>query len=207
MKVICCTMFSPSHQELADISVPNLAAYCERHGYEMRIINIADDEWVYMKHWSFNEYFIEGVDLIWYKDVDSLIMDMNKPITDYIDDVYSFFITMDFNELNGGSVVLRNTHQGISFNHYILNERIKFENEQNCYNDPKTLDTFADTINVIRHPSINSYDYSCYPECKEYIGREDLGDWHPGNLMIHFPGLGLKDRVELMKEYSKKVIE
>lgn len=206
-KVVCCTMFSPEYKELADISIPNLFAYCKKQGYDLRVITLEDNKWEYVKHEVFKELFDLGYDVIWYKDIDSLVMDLNRPVTDFIDDVYSFFITMDYNELNGGSVLIRNTENGREFNDFVLSRRDKFGNEQNVYNDQLTLDSFADTINIVKHPALNQYQYNLYPECKEFVGREDLGDYHEGNFVIHFPGLALEKRVELLKEYSKKVIE
>lgn len=207
MKSCCCTMYSPSYKELANISVPNLESYCHAHGYDIIEIVLPDNQWEYKKHEAFSQLFKEGYDLIWYKDVDSIITNMNIPITDFIDGTHSFFITMDFNELNGGSVIIKNTKAGIDFNEWILNNRNKYDNEQNCFNDRLTIDSFANTIRILNHPSINSYDYSLYPECSDLVGEEQAGDWKDGNFIIHFPGLGLSHRVELMKEYLKKVVQ
>lgn len=206
-KIVCCTMFSAEYKELADISIPNLFAYCKKQGYDLRVITLDNNKWEYIKHEVFKELFDLGYDVIWYKDIDSLVMDLKKPITDFIDDAHSFFITKDFNELNGGSVIIKNTDKGRRFNDSVLSKREEFENEQNYYNYPIAINWFADTILVLPHPSINSYDYSLYPECKEYWGLEEKGDWRPGNFVIHFPGLGINDRVEMLKEYTKKVIE
>lgn len=201
-------MFSPSHQRLADISVPNLEQYCNRHGYEMRIINVENDKWEYKKHEAFQDWMDkEEADLIWYKDVDSLITNMTIPITDFIDDYYSFYLTKDFTELNGGSVIIKNTEAGRMFNEMVIENRDMFDNEQNIYNFIPMFTFCIDIMKPIPHPSINSYSYDLYPECKEYIGREDLGDWHTGNFLIHFPGLGIEDRIELLKEFNKKIVK
>lgn len=205
MKIVCCTMFSPSHQELADISVPNLERYCQKHGYDMRLIKIENDKWEFKKHETFKELFEKGYDLIWYKDIDSLITNMSIPITDFVDDSHDFFLTMDFNELNGGSVIIKNTKSGVDYNNAVLEGKNNYENEQNFFNE--TLNQYSDIVKIVSHPSINSYDYSLYIQCKELIGHEDAGDWQPNNFVIHFPGLGTNDRIELLKEFSQKVIE
>lgn len=198
MKVVCCTMFSPSHNELANISVPNLREYSERYGYEVRLIMVENDKWEYQKHEAFVRYFKEDIDLIWYKDIDTIITNMTMPITGFIDDENSFFITKDFNELNGGSVIIANTYDGRTLNYFVLRRSDQFQNEQNVYNvyHENLLDA---GMKVLHHPSINSYKYDLYPECKDYVGREDLGDWKEGNFVLHVPALPLEKRLEVLK--------
>jgi len=200
MKILCCTMFSPSHEELAEVSVPNLQEYCKIHGYDMRIIYIENDKWEYKKHEAFREYFKEWYDLIWYKDVDSVITNLKIPVTDFIDDYYSFYLTKDFNEFNGGSVIIKNTEMGRRFNDMVLENRDMFENEQNFYNSMPMLMFGIDIMKPIPHPSINSYHYNLYPECKEYVGREDLGDWKEGNFLLHVPALPIEQRIKILKQ-------
>lgn len=208
MRVIVCTMYSPSHQELADISIPNFQEYTDRHGYELRIINIENDKWEFKKHEAFKEWMDKDeCDLIFYKDIDSLITNISIPITDFVDKDYSFYLTKDFTELNGGAVIIKNTKEGRLFNDIVLENKDTFENEQNFYNSMPMLMMGANIMNPLMHPSINSYDYSLYPECKEYVGREDLGDWQQGNFVIHFPALQLSHRLKMMKEYLQKIIK
>ena len=193
-------MFSKSHEELAEVSMPNLLEYAKIHGYDTRIIYIENDKWEYKKHEAFREYFKEGYDLIWYKDVDSIITNLTIPITNFIDDENSFYITKDFNELNGGSVIIKNTKEGIEFNDMTLEQPRYFENEQNFYNSG-AMATFGDHLmKILPHPSINSYHYNLYPECKEYVGREDLGDWKEGNFMLHVPALQMEQRIKILKQ-------
>lgn len=199
MKVACCTYYSPSYKALADISLPNLSEYCHRHGYYMWVENIENDRWEYVKHEMFERLFKEGFDLIWYRDIDSIITNMNFQITDFINDSSDFFLTKDFTELNGGSVVIKNTKKGVWVNNEILRVRNEFENEQNAINSLFGIPFFRKGIRILSHPSINSYDYSLYPECKEYVGREDLGDWREGNFVLHVPALPMEKRIEVLK--------
>jgi hypothetical protein len=47
---------------------------------------------------------------------------------------------------------------------------------------------------------MNSYDYALY-------GNENNeGQWQPGDFVIHFPGLSLEKRIELVRKYSKGVV-
>jgi hypothetical protein len=199
MKVCCCTYYSPSYKALADISLPNLSEYCQRHGYTMWVENIENDNWEYKKHEMFKELFEKGFDIIWYRDIDSVITNMNIPITDFVDKRGDFFLTYDFNELNGGSVIIKNSNYGRMLNNSILRfGKERYENEQNYYNKEVMVMCICET-KVLPHPSINSYDYSLYPECKEYVDREDLGDWKEGNFVLHVPALSMGKRIEVLK--------
>lgn len=209
MKVIVCTMWSPSHQALADISLPILEEYCFRHDYRLKAINPPDNDCWFKKHEAFKEIFqkMEDGDIIWYVDIDTVIMNYNVRVEKFVDDYYPFYLTKDFNELNGGSVIIKNNESGRLLNKIVLENRDMFENEQNLYNSMPFLMMGVDFIKILPQNTINSYSYDLYPECKEYIGRHDLGDFKEGDLLIHFPGLGLNDRIELMKEFSQKIIK
>jgi hypothetical protein len=199
MKVCCCTYYSPSYKALANISIPNLSEYCMKHNYAVCVQSIDDDKWEYKKHELFKDLFEEDYDLIWYRDIDSVITNMNIPITDFVDKEGDFFLTQDFNELNGGSVIIKNSHYGRMLNNSILRfGRERYENEQNYYNKEVMVMRICET-KVLPHPSINSYDYSLYPECKEYVDREDLGDWKEGNFVLHVPALSMGKRIEVLK--------
>lgn len=207
MRVVCCTMYSPAYKELAAICLPNLSKYCERHGYGMHIIHVEDQKWEFKKHEEFKELAETWkADVLFYCDIDTLITNHGIKIESFLDDENSYYVTKDFNELNNGVLILKCDDHGKWVNDFILGgKKIQgHENEQNTLN--YYLEELA-WVKICSHPSFNSYDYSCYPECKELIGDEYAGDWKPGNFVIHFPGLGLKDRVELMKEYSQKIIE
>lgn len=198
MNVCVCTMFSPSHQELATLTVPNMEAYAKVHGYDTHIIEIENDKWEYKKHEAFTE-LLKEYDLVWYKDIDTIITNLSVPIESFIDDYYSFYLTKDFNELNGGSVIIKNTKEGKLFNDMVLENKGTFENEQNFYNSMPMLMMGSNIIKPLQHPSINSYNYSLYPECKEYVGREDLGDWKEGNFVLHVPALSIEKRIKVLK--------
>ena len=196
MKVCCCTYYSPSHQALADIHLPNLSEYCHRHGYYMWVENIENDKWEYKKHEMFTELFEKGFDVIWYRDIDSLITNLTIPVTVFIKEYRDFFLTMDFTELNGGSVIIKNTSAGKRFNDLILSLRGRYENEQNCYNALESDD--ADySIEVLPQQTINSYRYEEYKEIGKLSPLD--GQWEEGHFVLHTPGLPFKKRVEVLK--------
>lgn len=86
MKVIVCTMWSPSHQALADISLPILEEYCFRHDYRLKAINPPDNDCWFKKHEAFKEIFqkMEDGDIIWYVDIDTVIMNYNVRVEKFV---------------------------------------------------------------------------------------------------------------------------
>lgn len=206
MRIMVCTMFGLAYKGLADICVPNLQEYCQRHGYIPKIIKVNDNDCWFYKHKFFTSVMSKGeADIIFYCDIDSLITNHTLSIENFIDKKYSFYITRDFNELNGGVVVIKNDRVGRMINSYVLSAENKYENEQNVYNSEEFKDFNSGFYSVLPHPSFNSYQYSLYPECSSYVGRQSKGDWQQGDFLIHFPGLPIEKRIELMNEYLQKV--
>jgi hypothetical protein len=199
MKIICCTMYSPSHKELAGISVPNFQEYCERHGYEFRVIRIDNDRWEYKKHEAFQKWMGEGeCDLIFYKDVDSIVTNMKIPLTEFIDEDHDLFITKDETEINGGSLIFKNSKWGRMINGVILGMRHICENEQNAMVQLECgFPMFYECMKTLPHPSINSYLYEMYPEIGRLTPQE--GQWEEGQFVLHTPALPMEKRIEILK--------
>jgi hypothetical protein len=155
------------------------------------------------------EELLKEYDYIFYCDVDTVLTNHKIRLESFIDEEHDLYLTKDATELNGGSLIIKGTETGRLLNLLILSYKDKLENEQNalCHiYENRLLINGKQPIKVLPHPSINSYSYDLYPECKEYIGRPDLGDWEPGNFLIHFPALGLKDKVAMMQEFKEKII-
>lgn len=198
MSIALFTEYGDNYKEIAVITTPIMREYCSLRGYDFHEVRLWDEtRWPYKKHWKIRDLFDLGYKMVWYLDVDAVITNLNYRIEDFIDDEHSFFITKDFNELNGGSVIIKNDKNGRLFNDMVLNAGHTYENEQNFYN--AAFEGLRSIMKVLPHPSINSYDYSLYPECKEYVGREDLGDWKEGHFILHVPALGIDKRIEVLK--------
>lgn len=199
MKICVATTTSPKRKGLS-FTFENLQRYCNRHGYAIHLIMVDDDKWEYKKHEAFEYLFGIGYDVIWHKDDDVLITNMNIKIESFIDDKHDFFITEDFNELNGGSVIIKNTTWGRLVNDTVLGHREYYENEQNAINQLMKTPQFNQFVKILPQSTINSYRYDLYPECKRYVGREEFGDWVEGkSFVLHVPALALEKRIEILK--------
>jgi len=205
MKINVCTEYADNYQEIADITLPLMKEYCKRNGYSFDEIRLEDgNQYPFKKHEYFKKTMLhKDVEAIFYLDIDAAITNMTTRVESFISVGYDFFITEDFNELNGGAVIILNTKSGRQFNDFILNQKDNFENEQNAYNHFRLE---LPQMKVLQHPSINSYRYSLYPECKGYVGREDLGDWVEGNFVLHVPGASLNQRIKILSELKDTII-
>lgn len=204
MRIVCMTMYSPSNQLLADITVPNLKEYTDRHGYELYELKIDDGKFHYEKHLAVKDLFKHGVDIIFYKDVDSLITNLQKPITDFIDTEHDFFITKDCNEINGGSLIIINTVWSRMFNDFVLFKKYDYNNEQEVYVAYQYDKRFKDKIKILPHPSINSYLYELYPSIPQKTHEE--GQWEEGDFLLHLPATTITQRINIFNEYKNKIV-
>ncbi|HEY6435055.1 MAG TPA: hypothetical protein VIY47_00570 [Ignavibacteriaceae bacterium] len=197
MKVLIVTMLCDRYNGIAEVSLPNMLEYCQRHSYYDAVIKLSDEEgFHYKKHEFFDEVFKTDVDLIFYKDIDSVITNLTVPIENFVDSEHDVFVTKDMMGYNGGSLIIKNTEGGRWVNDFILSQRDNFNNEQEVMD--KYFDEFTKNVKVLSHPSINSYDYSAYSEFPNIRGREE-GHWHEGDFLLHTPALTYEHRATILK--------
>lgn len=201
MKVLIVTMLCDRYNGIAEVSLPNMLEYCQRHSYYDAVIKLSDEEgFHYKKHEFFNEVFKTDVDLIYYRDIDSLFTNLTVPIENFVDSEHDVFVTKDMMGYNGGSIIIKNTECGRWVNDFILSQRENFNNEQEVMD--KYFDEFTKNVKVLQHPSINSYSYENY---KEFSGvTHEQGNWQEGDFLLHTPALPFEKRAEILK--SVKVI-
>lgn len=197
MKAVCVTTWSPYNQPLADVTLPNLWEYAFRHDYLVYEHKIEDGKFHFEKHRVFKQLFNDGVDVIFYKDIDSMITNQTIPITNFLDDKNDFYITEDTTELNGGVMILKNSEWCRNFNNTILSYSGEVNNEQNAINILYRNKQENDLIKVLPQSTINSYLYESYPE----IGKQthEQGQWEEGDFLLHLPALTLERRIEILK--------
>lgn len=198
MKIAVATEFSPAYQQIADVTLPVLKRYCDKHDYELCVIDIPDGGFHYRKIEWLQEKFKTDVEAVFYLDVDALITNLSVPIENFIDDDCSLFITRDAGGINGGSLIIRNSHIGNWMLELILSLRDNFNNEQEVLEHLMKSPQFNQFVKVLPHPSINSYRMDLYKELIHLTKPED-GMWHEGDFVLHTPALLLEQRAEVLK--------
>ncbi len=186
--------YTPSWQPLADIVLPRVREYCAKHRYIFIDGNAANnDEWAFCKMaclYNFLSYY----DFIWVLDLDTLITNPAIPFTDFTDDEHDIFICRDINGINAGSWIVRNTKASRDFIAKIVDN----------FNEPHEQILMNKYLHMVKvkylpHPSINSYDYNQYNGFGLAVPAHDFGQWEPGDLLLHLPGLSLEQRIEIFK--------
>lgn len=195
-------LYTEGWRELANIVIPNLRAYCAKHGYEY-IAHCYPEP--YPSDFGFNkirwikDIFNAGIaDTVMSLDMDCLIANHRLKIEDFTSDSCDFFIAADVHGINAGVFVVKQSAWSECFLDYLLEQQGTVNCEQDAIAKYMAAYKDDDRICVLGHPTINSYDYSLYPEYPE-IRKPEQGHFHFGNYILHLPGVGMEQRIEKFK--------
>lgn len=202
------THYTSNWKEIADITVPVMQSYSEKHGYACSV-NWVDKYDKYdglYKLSQIMEICSDG-DIAIVCDADILITNFNVKIEDFIKDGKDFYVAKGWNM---GVFIVRITPASIKLiNHlffWIKDGRFNCEQDAfEFYMQMYLLSDATDIIQTVPHPSINSYLPHLYPEIKEEK-TEQQGKWAKGHFCLHVPGLDLQKRLEILKEYSQYIV-
>jgi hypothetical protein len=215
MKFAVCSMYDSAYAELGNITIDkNAKEYCYKHGYDLIV---RKDNFVFPKHevgyekihlilevLNTNKY-----DWIYWRGADTMITNFDIELRDLVSPYEFFIIGSDVHNLNADSFFIRNCQTSINFFTEIFNDRNKYVDEQQAFHMLHQKYNFK----VIPQKFINSYDYTLYtslepfnkngyqPECEsglDIFGQ--LGQWTPGDFLIHWPGITLDKRIELARK-------
>ena len=205
--IVVCTEYGSNYWGIAAITVPVIKHYCKKNEYAFRelILEGTGNEYAYKKNEFFVELFNDGFDAIFYLDADAIITNHIIRIEKFMDGKHEMFITEHLGEVNGGSLIIKNTREGRILNQAILELRHDFDNEQNVMQHLRGNTWFDDQVKILPHPSINSFDYSLYPECPNIRQREQ-GHWQKSDFVFHAPGLGISKREEVLTNIKEHII-
>ena len=208
-KIAVLILYTQGWQDIARIVIPNAQKYADKHGYELLVKKYPEpylSDFGYKKLEQIRGIFEHGdADIVWSLDLDTLITNHNYKVEDYLKEGSDFFITKDVNGVNGGSFIVRNTKWSMEFMDWLLGKK----GEEKMYCEQDAIRAYMEEypvspVCVVGHPSFNSYHYSLYPQF-ENITSEEAGNWYEGNFVLHLPGLGIEQRIEILK--NTKIIE
>lgn len=213
MKLTLFTYCLPNYQGILDLVKPNKDEYCQRHGYQ-HVAKVgpywnAQTYYGWQSHQFTLDMFYdpakvglaESPDIIWVLNVQSVITNITKPITDYLtDDTKDFWIAKDVGGLNGGSFVIRKSDWSKRWFEFIMSKEPEYRHDcwasqrvmQHRWEDPE----WKDKICIAPQNQFNSFDYCMYPPWN----HGTPGDWRPGDLVLSFPGTTLERRYALVTE-------
>lgn len=203
MKVTLLTGASKEYQPIIDLSAPNKLEYCLRHN--IQFTNRIHTSNLRMQELGIErqQYMLDALkecDWLWFMGADTLIMNHNKDIRDFIDNEYHFIIGEDVNGINNDSFLLKNCRASINFLERSMNYSTSLTNDQECMKLAMRL-SFGFKYSIVSQRQFNSYLYS------EYNYPDDKGgSYQAGDLVLHLPGMSNEKRIPLMHEYLTEVI-
>jgi len=218
MNFALVTAHNDAYKPLADITWDqNKKLYAQKHGYDA-IAKTSDFKLPVSGGISFerSELIVELLasgkyDWIHAAGCDTMITNFNIKLEDLIDDDYDFIIAVDCYNINNDSMLVRNAPSGIEWLSHVVNSYEKYKNhpwfDQQCMID--TIDMMGDRIKVVTQRTINSYNYDLYP-IEPHVFKKDLmgnsGQWEPGDFLIHWPAIPLKERIVMATDMLAQVI-
>lgn len=195
--------YTPGWQPLADVVLPSARKYCDNHWYDLQNFNFATEMPVGRHKMIGLEAVLKLYDYTWVLDLDTLITNPAIKFTDFTDNEHDIFITNDVHGINAGSFVIRDTESSRAFIETVISEFGDAPEEQTVMK--RHLDMVK--VKYLPHPSINSYKYELYAaEWDDKVGAgiemptHEQGQWQPGDLLLHLPGLDMGTRIETFKQ-------
>lgn len=194
------------YQPLADITwTQNKIAYCQRHGYAacnkttgFYGVPIGFEKILYLQALMENSEY----EWIWWTGCDTLVTNFWIRIEEQIDNNFDLIIANDVNNFNSDSFLIKNSDWSKNYLQFIMDAMPQYKDyiwkEQGVMIDSKEL--FEDHIKVMPQKFMNSWPYYT----KDKLGN--LGQWSPGDWLIHFCGMTLDERLELASRYIKYVV-
>jgi len=190
------TFYHSNYATLADLVLPNMRAYCERHGYSFlpQCDGYGDGPIGFQKMRYLKELLArDAFDAALVTDLDVLITNPDRRIEEFFDDSGDYFVTKDVNGINNGSFIIRNTPWARGFVDFIIS--YGGPNEQNVLKDNEGR-FVEERLRIIPHPSINSYPHRLYPE---WADTPFPNDWKEGDFLMHLPGKHLDERLQIFQ--------
>jgi hypothetical protein len=228
------------YQPLADITWhQNKKIYAKLYSYETFYRNDnfrLNSNIGYQKIYDIKDIMETRPDIewIWVTGADSLITNFSIKIEDKIDNRYHFMISVDYNNINSDSFLIRNTPEGKSLIDYLIQVEEaackEWDTDQRALawalgiptsgnvwpNIPyyPVSDRFKNIAKIYPQTYMNSYNYDLYirymkslnPAAEDYDVFGYRGNWKKGDWLIHWPGISLEERIVLANIYIHRVI-
>jgi hypothetical protein len=208
------SLHNKDFQPLADITWnQNKVPYAELHGYRHFVKNhdtyqhvIGFEKIFFIREVMYNNPDIEW---FWWVGCDTLLTNFTIRLEDRVDNRYHFIIATDCHGINADSFFIRNTNEGRYFINTIADKYDQYKShywaEQQVIIDLQ--EQFKHIIKIVPQRDINSYNYDLYPTCLPYDIHQNDGQWKSGDLLIHWPGTALEERLSLAEYYTTKIVK
>ena len=199
-KYAVATYWTPNFQEMADLTVPTMGHYCERHGYELHtVIEETHSGWHKMRIVLDLLQTGDYAGVLWL-DSDALV---TNPSSTRLEDLAlfgDFVCTSDCFGISTGTFLARATDNAAKLLWACLcvgDALIRGHQwaEQEAIMRFARFEPYASIVKIVPQRLMNSYYSSAY-------SRPLWPDatWEPGDFILHLPGMGWEDRVRIARD-------
>lgn len=188
------TMHDSVFAPCADITLPVLRAYCERHGYPLTVATerLSDQRVV----WDKIPLLLENMhlnDWSFFIEADLLITNPEKRLESWVFGIDSdFILTHDVNGPNLGVFFVRNSTSArvVLSDAWHMRQRADIGSEQEALIE--SINHSRVGVTQYHQRQFNSYPYEEYD-----LPSTTEGNWTQGDFAMHLPGMTVERRVEI----------
>lgn len=225
MKFALVNAHLPNYDSLAKLTTfGNRREYCNRHGYDL-LVQAGNWTMPACHPVTWDRFkFMRGVlasgkyDWVYCCGTDTLHTNLKVPLTDLIDDKSHVIFSAEWcAPVQLDSFLVKNSKEALAWMDSILALYPKFKDhvwvEQQAVIE--TLPQWTGIVKSLPQRRMNAYDYSLYRQ--QYAGEPNVqkgldyfgndGQWHQGDFLIHWPGIYLTKRLELVAQYLPLVVK
>lgn len=211
-----------NYNDIAAISVPNRIKYCKKHGYkfvEYKFTKLQPPNRT--PHWGRVmglKTHLDQYDWIFYCDTDAVILNESIKIEKFIDENYDLIVGPLASEghLSSSGMLIKNCEWSRKLFDTWYNQTY-FINHPYHAKPGQDYGATAGNGGMFFEQSALEFLYDTNEEIRKRIKRIKRNAFNsiassayyykPGDFLIHFPGVPKQQKIDLMKQWSKKSVK
>lgn len=209
--IVVCTAHDAPYKTLADVTLPNLKAYCRRHGYALAYDDdIPGDEKDLCKGRIFRYLFQSGRyshdDLFMWIDTDAIIANLDERVEDVwarcADPETHFLWSYNWDGPNSGVWIARFSAEAENFVRVYSFEQVAMGwGDQNAMNQKSLYAPFKYWVKCVPGRVMNASPWDEYG--MGHLPHKDaVNNYNPGDWIVHLPGMEASRRIEILRTFS-----
>jgi hypothetical protein len=207
LKVKIISAYNKNFKEVSDLSFATIEAFCEKSFFDCERFFIDDIKKT--AAWSKIKILLENIDpkhydyILWI-DADAIILNQDFYLKDMIDTTKILHISRDFNNINSGVMLWKSCELSRLILEKVWSLREKYHHHK-WWEQAAIIELFEmnfknimQNTKMVKQSIFNAYEMSYYPTSSV------IGQINEKSFICHFPSLGMKTRIELIKKYTKQ---
>jgi len=190
------TSFDSPYKPVADLTIPIMQEYCDRHDYEFQVRQ--NPVYPHGLYWGRVDDLMNYQGLAeWtvHLDADVLITNLTIPLTEILTGIEQPIATgQDHNGINDGFLAVRTKDR------HILNKFWE-TSKADCLQTSLVQSSAPYEVHCLPQRRVNSYAVNEYPN-----EQNPEGQWQKGDFILHMPGRTNQRRIELIHQHLSQII-